>query len=386
MISPPRAHRQIYRDNSGRLAASKRNAAELAAEVGGAGGLSSRAKRQRPAVGGVPAHLRLAEGLEMVQKESVALEGVVAVIMGAGATTAAPAEGASKSVDELERLVKRLGGQVYKNVVPQKTTHIIDADERMGDKVAREVARLREEEVKLREAGSSTAGLQIVTASWLLACDHARARVPLEPKFVRYVTEEAREAMSALMDEWGDRYSEPTDAASMRDAMLLVRERRQIEHGANDVKPGRAGDAVSSSQADETAVLSSFLRLDDETAARLRTKYSLLRGARVFSPRENTALRLRLRLYGALVCDTLDGQVTHVALPSFSDYGARQETREVMTKAMVAQLEADDGPPLFHKHLVSPRWLDESIKRGERVDEEPDFQWFDDACPKKDKE
>lgn len=383
----------------------------------------------------MPRHLQLAEGFEQVQKETEALKGVVAVVMSGGGGSVgggglapgwlADSAGCGRSIQELEGLVVRLGGEVHKNVT-SRTTHIIDADARMGGRVAREVARLRQAAATDGAGGAvagggdtgTSGGTEVVTASWLIACDRERARVPLEPKYVRYANAETAEAMAARMDAWGDRYAQLADLESMREAMRLVRKERQarqglsgwegvrvlgMEQGAYRQEVGQAMQppstprrgasshpigaprrvsSVPTSTPFATSVLedvvASALRSfnNDAIVARLGTRHAVLRGASVYTPAAHPALRLRLRLLGARLLDAPIAEATHVALPSNSSLEERRAVRAALRDAMISQLEVEDVATT-HKHLVSERWLDRCEHACARVDELPEGQWFD---------
>jgi hypothetical protein len=372
-----------------------------------------------------------------VQKEADVLTGVIAVVMSGGGSSGsggglallglADSAGGGRSVAELETLVKLLGGEVDKNVTI-RTTHIIDADNRMGGRVAREVARLRQaastggagQPVSGGGARASGGGTQVVTASWLDACHRERARVPLEPKYVRYANAQTAEAVAARMDTWGDRYAELADLSSMREAMGLVRRERLarrdlgdgagapmlgMEQGAQGQGERQAGPAPTAPQRGasfhsagvprdvstavspsappftasvlEDAVASALRSLhNDSIVKRLRTRYALLRGTTVYAPASNTALRLRLRLLAARLLDAPVAEATHVALPSTSSPDERRAVRAALRDAMVSHYE-EEGAASAHEYLVSERWLDQCERACARVEELPEAQWFD---------
>jgi DNA ligase-4 len=408
--------------NHGRLAASKRQAEDLAAELVDGGGTPAPPKKR---AGGVPRHLQMAQGYATAEKESEALKGVVAVVMSGGGLgpggRTGPA-GRKWLPEDREKTVKRLGGAVHKNLGPH-VTHIIDADARMGGRVAAEVARLRG---AADTAGAIAAdgfevgsfgGVEVVTACWLDACDKERALVPLEPKYVRYANARTAEAMAARMDAWGDRYAEVTDLNSMREAMGLVRRERQdgkgfgaglrlrgTEQGVQGPGERPAGEppipprrATSSRPTDvlqdgptsalpiapfTTSILEDTVAAalrsirDDEVVTRLGTRYTLLRGMTVYTPPNHPALRLRLRLLGAKLLDAPLVEATHVALPSSSSLEERRAVRETLRDAMLSQFEAE-RVAADSKHLVSERWVQQCERACARVDELPEGQWFE---------
>uniref|UniRef100_A0A6V2SM55 BRCT domain-containing protein n=1 Tax=Emiliania huxleyi TaxID=2903 RepID=A0A6V2SM55_EMIHU len=331
---------ELFKECDGRLSANKRRAEEIAASRASAGpAAKKRAAGVAPTVG-VPWHLKLSADLANTAVECYALDGVVAVVKG----TLSRRPG-------VETQIKRLGGKVHKNMT-SLTTHLVDVDEAPGAEVLAEVERAR------RGGGS----FEVVTAAWVDECSRVHARVTLEPRYVRHVSEATREQIEAIMDEWGDNYTIAADPESLVDSMRLVREQRSAG--------GNCGD---SPLAREAHVADALRDLDDETAVALRTRYAMLRGVVAYVPRGSVALRLRLRLLGAQTVDEPSADSTHAVLSASTSADERQRLRDKFTEDRVR-----DGRPSCGRHIVSDRWLAECERRGQREPEAQEDAWFGD--------
>ena len=80
-----------------------------------------------------------------------------------------------------------------------------------------------------------------------VADPQVHARVTLEPRYVRHVSEATREQIEAIMDEWGDNYTIAADPESLVDSMRLVREQRSAGGNCGDsplAREGHVADAL----------------------------------------------------------------------------------------------------------------------------------------------
>ena len=306
--------------------------------------------------------------LDKVTPQWDVLSSTVAVILGSGTRG---------SKQELQCLVRVLGGQVHANPTAE-TNLIIDADEMMGPQVRGMVEKATLE---------TSEEYDIVTARWLLDCEeyakqHA-ARLPLEPRYMRYATPLTKMRMQSSMDEWGDRYAEPaTEESLARSSELLRREQvdKRSKLGAHHSRThGSSCDDVLALD-DESFALQQLRCLPDaDYAALIAGPTSMLSGVVAYAPR--AAIRLRLRLAGARVLDVPDfAAVTHAVLPSSSLVdGGCAEVRQRLTAARLAmdrRAESDgdaSAGAAQAKHgyawLVDESWLVACEAGGRRAEE-----------------
>lgn len=366
-----------FRDGRAKVAAGKRTAADVAAEDQANPNAQAKKPKKAPARAvGVLAHLRLdhaAYALAAKESKSSILAGHVAVVKGFG--DADPSS--RRHPSQLRLLVARLGGTVDANPT-SLTTLLIDADDVPGAQIRAEVERAE---------ATKAATYDIVSGQWLLDCESADAKVPLEPRYVRYACPETAERMAQLMDVYGDRYFEEATSDSFRTAVKLVGQARAKADAASAAAAkGRAGGGGGGA-ASSTALVAvegmgpATARCDDDLLAQIemlpdadaraltRGPARALLGVVAYSP--HIATRLRLRLAGATTCDTPDVRVTHAVLPpDAAGDGTAAAVRAALSSARVASVTSGGGGGGHAAWLVSESWLEACEDATARIDEE----------------
>jgi hypothetical protein len=211
--------------------------------------------------------------------------------------------------------------------------------------------------------------------------------------------------MARTMDAWGDWYEEPATQESLIACTALVRAARQREErqealaaparahaltaaatacsalalcgGGGGVAGGSsaagavggAGGAGSAGGARAEAMVAELLRqLPEADVTRLcRGASRCLMGLVAWSP--NQAVRLRLRVAGAVVVEAPRSGVTHAVLPASSvGDGSCSAARAALSRARVADAEAG-GCGGVAAWLVREEWLSACEHAGARVGE-----------------
>lgn len=237
------------------------------------------------------------------------------------------------------------------------------------------------------------AQLDIVTSAWLERCASARKLVPIEPCDALHMSDASASARDEVMDEWGDRYTEPTSLDELGAAMRLVRRQRLAAAAQADSGKracfgiGRAGTRAIAPDAelpDVHAILRScgldddeVLRLDPPPGGSLRHP----RRCVVLVPPEfasgasdsHNPLRgslacrvVQLQMLGARVVHEPTDAVTTVLLPP-DERAAEHTAREL--RGHFGRLQAKGG--LVHTiAFVRSSWVDACRRESAWADED----------------
>lgn len=215
--------------------------------------------------------------------------------------------------------------------------------------------------------------LDIVTSAWLERCAGARKLVPIEPCDALHMSDASAAVRDDVMDEWGDRYVEPTGLDELTTSMGLVRRQRlaaQAElSGGRDsrtcfaIGSGGAGTlgaptTPAADLLDVHAILRScgldddeVLLLDPQPGGALRhprrcvalvpAQFALGASDSHNPLRGSLACRIvQLQMLGARVVHEPTDAVTTILLPP-DDNAAMQVAREL--RGQFSRLQADGG-------------------------------------------
>lgn len=241
----------------------------------------------------------------------------------------------------------------------------------------------RKAEEKAAPAAVDFASLDIVTCAWLERCEAARRLLPLEPSDALHMSAASAEVRDGIMDEWGDRFFEPTSPEELRVAMRLVRQQRQPSAGGACASNGVATRGVTDGVADVYAVLrgcdlpdEEVLRLDPPPHGALRhprrcvtlvpTEYASGAQDSLHPLRGCLATRVvELAMLGARVVHEVTDEVTTVLLP------ADARTAEADTRRLRERFNAlrAEGGLVHNVAYVRSSWVDACQREAGWADE-----------------
>ncbi|CAM9320873.1 unnamed protein product [Ectocarpus sp. 12 AP-2014] len=271
-------------------------------------------------------------------------------------------EGRTKQ--DIELLIREHGGTVTANPMPTTSFVVV------GDTTSVSVKNL---------IASPKKEYNVVGYRWVLECIHQKAYKFPSMEHVRALSPEAREYFEAVKDDFGDDYTELTDAAQLSKLMLNIPPtKRACQGGGKSATP---------------SWLSPLLEMDDEDAGTLMHGPDFLfagkchvycdlftdlgpaeppggahgdgcgdttdpRPAREENPNNPLGSTARaVRAYGGEVARSLHAGVTHVVVHP------EDTTRIGDIKDRMRDLHHRDDRR-FHIRVVKPEWVWECIERG----------------------